>query len=67
MSNAVEPLDRTVWADPAILHDVTTYQLAESLEAVADFPDAELAFRANEFLPELQALLRRLAKIGVRP
>ncbi len=51
--------------DRTIHDDLTTRQLADNLHTLLGFSDAELRDRRAEFLPEFEALARRLAKIGL--
>jgi hypothetical protein len=54
-------------ADTTIADDHTTQKLAECLNEVRRFSNADLRKRLGEFLPEFEAVARRLREIGVSP
>jgi hypothetical protein len=54
-------------ADATIADDHTTQKLAECLNEVRRFSNADLRKRLGEFLPEFEEVARRLREIGVSP
>jgi hypothetical protein len=54
-------------ADTTITDDHTTQKLVECLNEVRRFSNADLRKRLGEFLPEFEAVARRLREIGVSP
>ena len=54
-------------ADTTIADDHTTQKLVECLNEVRRFSNADLRKRLGEFLPEFEAVARRLREIGVSP
>jgi hypothetical protein len=58
------PVDR---ADTTLADDHTTQKLVECLNEVRRFSNADLRKRLGEFLPEFEAVARRLREIGVSP
>lgn len=57
-------IDKRESADTTVADDMTTRALANSLHEILSFSDDELRKRRAEFLPELEALYRRLVKLG---
>lgn len=57
-------LDKREPPDNTIANDMTTRDLANNLHEILGFSDEELRNRKREFLPQFEALYRRLVKLG---